>query len=198
MSEILNKHDIQIIYNIDDKMNSRLKKSRYMHSQGVSDTAVCLAMKYGESIYKAKIAGLLHDCAKNLSSDQLLSRCEQHKLNVTDVERRNPFLLHSKYGAYLAKSKYGIEDEDILNSIRWHTTGRENMSLLEKIIFISDYIEPYRNQVERLPELRKVAFEDIDKALVMILEETLAYLRSNGQEIDEQTQITYNYYCERN
>ena len=103
-------------------------------------------------------------------------------------------LLHAKVGAVYAKDKYGVEDEDILNAITYHTTGRPAMSLLEKIVFIADYIEPYRDPLLNLDEIRKIAYENLDQAIVMISENTLDYLKDIGVAIDTMTNETYEYY----
>lgn len=113
------------------------------------------------------------------------------------MERKNPFLLHAKVGAYLAREKYGIKDPDILNAIQNHTTGRKNMSLLEKIIFVADYIEPGRKHAPNLAEVRKLAFMDIDRALLMILRDTLQYLKASGGDIDPMTEETWRYYSQQ-
>lgn len=110
------------------------------------------------------------------------------------TEAKNPFLLHAKAGAYLAQHKYGIGDEDILNAVRYHTTGRPGMSTLEKIIFIADKIEPGRDHSARLPELRRLAFRDLDRTLAEILKDTLSYLDVGENEIDPMTRRTYDYY----
>ena len=94
----------------------------------------------------------------------------------------------------MAAEKYGIDDNDILNAIRYHTTGRPGMSLLEKIIFVADYIEPGRYTAKNLPLVRKMAFSDIDEALLKILYDTLVYLNSTGNTVDPMTQKTYEYY----
>lgn len=168
---------------------------RYFHTLGVAFTAASMAMRYGENVAQAQTAGLLHDCAKCLSDEKLLSICSKNHLEVTDVERRNPYLLHGKVGAYLAQKDYQIDDPDILNAITYHTTGRPGMSTLEKIIFIADYIEPGRNKALHLEEIRKLAFEDLDKTMLKILGDTLDYLESSGNgEIDPMTQETFDYY----
>ena len=168
---------------------------RYEHTLGVAYTAAALAMRYHASVKDAQTAGMLHDCAKCLSDEKRLSVCEKQHIPVTEVERRNPFLLHAKVGAYLAEKKYGVRDSDILNAIQYHTTGRKNMSLLEKIIFISDYIEPGRKQLPGLNEIRRLAFIDLDQAFLQILKDTLAYLNREKDSIDPMTQKTYDYYC---
>ncbi len=175
-------------------MKKAQDSKRYEHTLGVAYTAAALAMRYNVSIKDAQTAGMLHDCAKCLSDEKRLSVCEKQHIPVTEVERRNPFLLHAKVGAYLAEKKYGVRDSDILNAIQYHTTGRKNMSLLEKIVFISDYIEPGRKQAPNLQEIRQLAFIDIDKAMIRILEDTVAYLKEGNREVDPATEDTLNYY----
>ena len=111
-----------------------------------------------------------------------------------DVERRNPYLLHAKVGSYLAKKEYKVEDPEILSAILYHTTGHPNMTLLEKIIFTADYIEPGRKQAPNLKIIRQMAFIDLDVAVKKILEDTLDYLRSGDGEMDPMTEETYQYY----
>ncbi len=178
-----------------EQLEKKLTKKRYEHSLGVEYTAGCLAMVYGEDVEKALTAGLLHDCAKWLSGDDKIEKCEKHGLSVSDVERKNPELLHAKLGAYYARTKYGIEDEDILSSIEFHTTGRPAMSMLEKIIFVADYIEPNRRPLDEIEEIRREAFTDLDKCVVHIIKNTLSYLgTSKSDATDQMTIDTYNYY----
>jgi predicted HD superfamily hydrolase involved in NAD metabolism len=176
-------------------MEKNLDSKRYEHTLGVEYTAAALAMRYDENIKSAQIAGLLHDCAKCMSDEKRLSICEKHNISINAVERRNPFLLHAKVGSFLAMDDYGVKDPDIINAILNHTTGRPGMSTLEKIIFIADYIEPGRKQAPNLAEIRKLAFIDLDKALLRVLEDTLAYLKEGGGEMDPMTRKTYDYYC---
>ncbi len=190
------------------KTNSSLKKlrkamekvqdgDRYEHTLGVEYTAAALAMRYGGNVHAAQAAGLLHDCAKCLSDKKRLKICEKHHILISKVERENPFLLHAKAGAYLARKKYGVKNQDILNAIQNHTTGRAEMSLLEKIVFVADYIEPGRKHAPNLAEIRKMAFLDLDEALLKILEDTLSYLEISGGDIDPMTEETRKYYSER-
>lgn len=168
---------------------------RYEHTLGVEYTAAALAMRYECDILNARIAGILHDYAKCFGDEKTLSICEKYNLSVTSMEKRNPFLLHGKVGAYLTKHKYHVEDEDVFNAIHYHTTGRPGMSLLEKIIFVADYIEPGRKKAPNLGIIRKMAFEDLDAALCKILQDTLVYLKESGGEIDPATEETWKYYC---
>ena len=110
------------------------------------------------------------------------------------IEAENPYLLHGKVGAYIARKEFDILDEDILNAITWHTTGRPDMSLLEKIIFVADYIEPSRRPIPELNLIRQLAFTDINQAVIKILENTLKYLNEKGNPIDDMTQKTYDSY----
>lgn len=184
------------------KLRQKVKKvqdpKRFEHTLGVEFTAAALAMKYGASIMDAQVAGVLHDCAKCLSDKERLKLCEKHGIPVSEVERRNPFLLHAKVGAYLAETEYKVTDKpEILDAIRYHTTGREGMGLLEKIIFVADYIEPGRRHAPNLSEIRQLAFEDLDGAVLRILEDTLVHLKKTGDETDPMTERVYRYYLNR-
>ena len=121
---------------IKKKVKKSMDKQRYDHTKGVMYTAGCLAMANEYPIDKAMLAGLLHDCAKCIPGHTKIRMCEKYNLEISEIERKNPSLLHAKLGAYLAKDKYDIEDEEILMAIRSHTTGRPGMSLLEKIVYI--------------------------------------------------------------
>lgn len=167
---------------------------RYEHTLSVAYTAANLAACHEENINHALIAGLLHDCAKCLSDEKLLSICEKQHIEISQAEYKKPSLLHAKAGCFLAEKKYHVSNQDILNAIHNHTTGRPGMSLLEKIIFVADYMEPGRRQAPRLKLVRKTAFADLDQAVLMILEDTLKYLQENSSVIDQTTQETYQYY----
>lgn len=182
------------ITKIRRKMMTELDKDRYEHTLGVMYTAASLAMRYDEDIEKALIAGLLHDCAKCLSGDTKIKLCKKYHLNVSEVEKENPSLLHAKLGAFLAAKKYHIKDKDIINAIASRTTGCPHMSLLDKIIYIADYIEPGRKELPNMAEVRKLAFTDIDACLYRILKDSLEYLTGMNVPIDPMTEKTYLYY----
>lgn len=181
-----------------NKIKKTLEKSldhkRYEHTLAVAYTASALAMCHGIDVNSALLAGLLHDCAKCLSDTKKISICAKYNIEITETERKNPSLLHAKVGGLLAKYEYQIDNFDIINAITSHTTGRPAMSELEKIIFVADYIEPGRNKASNLDIIRKLAFHDLDIALLKILEDTLEYLRNSNQIIDSTTQKTYEYY----
>lgn len=181
---------------IENQLIKELKPSRFNHTKGVMYTAACMAMKYDYDINRAMLAGLLHDCTKCLSDEEQIKICHENKIEISNSELRNPYLLHQKTGAYYAKTKYEILDEEIIHAISVHTTGCTNMNLLDKIIFIADFIEPGRNKAKDLNILRQMAFTDIDKCLVMVLKSTLDYLKSTGNEIEPTTQMVYDFYCQ--
>lgn len=184
-------------YNII-KMQKKLKKyvdeMRYIHTQGVMYTAAALAMCYGIDLERTQVAGLLHDCAKCIPNAKKLKLCQEHNIPVSDIEKKSPYLLHSRLGAYIAKEKYGVEDQEILDAIACHTTGKPGMTMLEKIIFISDYIEPNRTKAPNLDRIRELAFTDIDFAVYITLRDTLLYLEQEKACLDNQTVVAYNYY----
>ena len=175
-------------------LEQELSYKRFIHTLSVAGTASSLAMCYGADLEKAETAGLLHDCAKCMDVRKMQKVCEKAGLTVSSFEADSGSLLHSKAGSVLATEKYGITDPDMINAIRYHTTGRPGMSLLEKIIFVADYIEPGRFTAKNLPLIRRLAFSDIDEALMKILYDTLVYLNSTGLVVDPMTQKTYDYY----
>jgi predicted HD superfamily hydrolase involved in NAD metabolism len=185
-------------------LKSHLTKERYAHTLGVAYTAVSMAMRYNpdtsndEFIKRAELAGLLHDCAKCMDNDKKIRTCNKYNIPYSNFEAENPYLLHGRIGAHIAMTKFDIGDQEILDAIEWHTTGRPEMSLLEKIIFIADYIEPGRKPIPELDGIRQLAFIDIDKTMVKILENTLKHLNETGASIDKMTQFTYDYYVQEN
>lgn len=178
-----------------EQLKGKLTKKRYEHSIGVSYTASAMAMVHGADVEQAAVAGLLHDCAKCYPTEEKLKRCKKHKLPINSYERKNPELLHAKLSAYYAREKYGVTDEEILSAITWHTTGKADMSVLDKIIYIADYIEPNRRALPEMDTIRREAFCDLDACLVHILKNTIAYLMDREPEsIDSITMETYQYY----
>ena len=182
------------ILKLQHTLKKELDEDRYQHTLGVMYTSASMAMRYGADVTQALLAGLLHDCAKCIPGDKKIHLCEKYGLPVSDVEYENPGLLHARLGAYLAEKKYHIHDQEIINAISSHTTGRPGMSLLEKIVYIADYIEPGRRELPNMKEVRPLAFKDIDQCLYRILEDSLVYLNSRNISVDPMTQKTYDYY----
>ena len=182
------------ILKLQHTLKKELDEDRYQHTLGVMYTSASMAMRYGADVTQALLAGLLHDCAKCIPGDKKIHLCEKYGLPVSDVEYENPGLLHARLGAYLAEKKYHIHDREIIHAISSHTTGRPGMSLLEKIVYIADYIEPGRRELPNMKEVRPLAFTNIDQCLYRILEDSLVYLNSRNISVDPMTQKTYDYY----
>ena len=185
------EYDLKLL---QKKMKEALSEDRYEHTIGVMYTAESLAMRYGVDMTKAAVAGLLHDCAKCIPNAQKIKMCKKNDIEITDMEEKNPSLLHAKLGAYLAEDVYGITDSEILNAIRWHTTGKPDMSMMDIIIYMADYIEPNRDKAPNLRAIRKLCFENIEEALYQVLEGTLEYLANCPDMIDPMTKVSYDFY----
>lgn len=179
---------------IQKKLEKKLKKSRYQHTLGVMFTAASMAMRFDVDIHKAMLAGLLHDCGKFCPPKDQIKLCGKLGLELTEIEKEIPPMIHARLGACLAEKEYGVEDEDILNAILHHTTGRPQMSMLEKIIFLADYIEPGRKMIPGLEEVRHLSFKDIDAAVCMCARNTLDYLEKTEKRINPLTEQTYLFY----
>lgn len=178
------------------KLQKELDADRYCHTLGVMFTAASLAMVWNVGLEEAQLAGLLHDCAKCIPNEKKKEMCRKNQVPVTDFELAHPFLLHARLGAYLAREKYGVEDEEILNAITWHTTGKPAMTPLEMIIYIADYIEPQRDRAPRLPQIRRLAFEDLEECMYQILSDSMEYLSGSPEDLDKRTEEAYEYYKE--
>ena len=166
-----------------DRMKKKLEKSlpekRYRHSLGVADTSRALAKRLGEDPERAYTAGLLHDCAKGMSHDQMLSYAAGCGWEPDEVTLGALQILHAPVSALLAEREYGIEDSGILDAIRYHTTGRSGMSLLERIVFTADLIEPGRD-FDGVNELRKLCGEDFDACVIACIDSSIRTVMERG------------------
>lgn len=185
------KFDLQ---KITKKLKKYLDEDRLWHTLGVMHTAAAMAMVYHEDMEKAQLAGLLHDCAKCIPSKKKIKLCNENHIPVSSFEKEHTFLLHGKVGAWIAEEKYGVKDREILEAITWHTTGKPEMSVLEKIIYIADYIEPARDKAPRLKEIRALAFQNLDRCMYEILKDSLEYLNTHPEDLDPTTEKAYDYY----
>ncbi len=176
------------------QLKSKLAPMRYEHSISVSFTCMSLAMRYGYDLEKAELAGLLHDCAKYFMEQELIAKCRKHGIELTEGELKAPAVIHAKYGAYIAQTKYGIQDQEILSAIRCHTTGKPNMGMLDKILYIADYIEPRREKAPDLPRMRYLAFQSLDRTMYEILKGTLEYLSTKNGSVDIMTHQAFAYF----
>lgn len=177
---------------IEEKLIKSIGIKRYNHSIGVMETSINLAKLYNCDLDKARIAGLLHDCAKFCDSIYLLKMVKDFDIILDDIMLSNHELIHGPLGSKIAEKVYSIKDKEILDSIYYHTTGRENMTLLDKIIYISDYIEPGRS-FPGVNEFRDLAMKDLDKCVRLSMENTLKYLMDKGKLIHLDTIRARNY-----
>ena len=180
-----------------EQMNLYLKENllekRYIHVKGVVEMAKKLAELNNVSEEKAEIAALAHDVAKNLSKDKMKEIITENNIIISPLEENNSNLWHSIIAPIVAKDKLGIEDEEILDSIRWHTTGKENMSVLAKIIYIADMIEPNRN-FNGVEEIRKITYDNLDAGVYNGLTHSIQFLLTKNLLIDENTIKARNYF----
>lgn len=178
-----------------NEMKLHLKKSRYEHVLSVEEVAADLACIYGCDEVTARIAGILHDCAKNMPEEDQIAYCKNYNIPISLEEEETPNVLHAKVGERVARVEYQIQNEDILNAIYFHTTGRPHMSLLEKIIYVADYIEPKRKPLPRMDEVREVIYSGhIDQGLLMIVDDVIQYLQDKNSYIDPVSLETQEYY----
>ena len=164
-------------------LKQNLTNPRFEHSLEVAKTALALAKKYNANLEKAYIAGLLHDCAKCFTNEKKVELCKKYKIKLDVFFKNQLDLTHSFLGYHIAKDIYNIKDEDVLNAIKYHTTGCKNMSLLEKIVYIADYIEPTRKAYDATIKARELAFLDIDKTMIFILENTIQFNKQKQNNI---------------
>lgn len=178
-----------------EKTLEHLDEHRVAHVAGCESEAVRLAMRWGEDPELAAEAGILHDITKSLSFDEQLQLCEKYGIINDNSELEAPKLLHAKTGAALARDLFGVSDT-VYAAIRWHTTGKPDMSLFEKILYLADYIEPTRD-FEGIDELRALAFTDLDGAMVLGLGMTIDEIRRSGHEPYIDTLDAYAWYKEK-
>ena len=174
---------------------SYLKHKRIPHVLGTEQEAICLAIRYGGDVEKARRAALLHDCTKRLNLDAQLKLCRTYDVEIDEMERTSAALLHSKTAAAIARYVFG-EEEEVCSAIRFHTTGKENMTLLEKILYIADYIEPSRD-FPGVAALRKQVYEDLDRGVLMGLENTITLTAQQGADLHPNTLQARNFLRER-
>lgn len=170
---------------------SYLKYKRIPHVLGTEQEAIRLAERYGADVHKARVAALLHDCTKKLDMEEQLALCQQYQIPLDDLERKALKLLHAKTGAAIARDVFGVDDE-IYGAIFWHTTGKADMTLLEKIIYLADYIEPSRD-FPGVEKLRKACYEDLDTGLLLGLEMSVEEMESMGNPVHVKTLEARDY-----
>ncbi|RDY24022.1 HD domain-containing protein [Romboutsia maritimum] len=179
--------------NIKKRLDEMLPKGRVSHSLNVANCAVRLSEIYNCDKDKAYLAGIIHDCAKYLELSEVEDYINKYEIYLDELEEDNLALSHSIIGSYIATYEFEIEDEDVINSVKYHTTGRENMSLLEKIIYIADLIEEGR-KFPQAETLRKLTYGgELDKALLTSFNNTIKFVIDNEQLIHPRTVSARNY-----
>ena len=179
------------------RIKKQLSSKRYEHSVRVAETAVKLARLHGCNEEKAEIAGLLHDyCKEYPKEEQVRIAVEQHLLSSRE-DLLMPQVLHGPVASYILKQEGLVDDESVLQAVRYHTTGHPDMDTLAKIIFIADYIEPNRKIIPGLQEIRETVFVDIDHAICLCAGNTVNYLCKNGKPVDPMSIETYQYYSDK-
>lgn len=184
-----------MIEKIKKDLLNNISKERYNHTLKV--VAICekLVINYNGDLEKTKIAAFLHDSAKFIDKEKIVRLSKEYGILDASTNLYNLELLHGPLAAQIAADKYNIIDQDILNAIRYHTTGRRSMSLLEKIVFMGDYIEPSRN-FEGIKEIRDLAFKNLDRSLLLTLDTNIKYLIDKGKTIAIDSIDARNYLIE--
>lgn len=173
-------------------LKNSLKESRYIHSVGVADTAAFLAERFGVSVEKARIAGLLHDCAREFPNEEMEHEADKRGITYGPIEKTMPLLLHGYIGALLISEKYQVNDSEISQAIYRHTVGGEKMTKLDKIIYFADMIEPSRNY-PGLEELRRLSREaSLDEMLLAGLSQSILFVTKKGHLIHPDTVLARN------
>lgn len=175
-------------------LEKKMSEKRFAHTIRVARCAHTLASDHHVDPKQAVVAALLHDCAKNYDDDKLIKLANKYEIEMNKVEKAHPDLLHSKVGAYEAGHRYQVHHADVFNAIYYHTTGRPSMGMLEKIIYIADYIEPKRKAHPALEAIRSMAHQDLNQCMAMILKSTIDYLSKGSRQIDPLTLEAYHYY----
>lgn len=171
-------------------VKEQLTEHRYQHTLGVMETAIALARRYGADEKKAETAAIFHDYAKFRPKEEMKEIIRTQGFSQ-DLLRFNAELWHAPAGTYLVEKEAGIKDREILDAIRYHTSGRPGMSLLEKIIYLADYIEPGRH-FPGVEEVREMAKKNLDKALIQSVKNTILFLMKKNQTVYPETFHTYN------
>lgn len=179
------------------KIIELIGEKRFQHSLGVMKTAKHYCEKLGADVEKGQIAGLFHDCGKFMDKKLAFDFIKEHGLEYKLEYLENYQLLHPHLGADVAKIVFNVTDEEILNAIRFHTTLRENPTLLEKIIFITDAIEPGRD-FEGVDKLRSLTEENIDKGILYSLEDTILAIINKKKYLGIETVLARNYFLKLN
>ncbi len=181
---------------IKNRLQRMLSQKRFSHSIHVMESSRMLAEKYGEDVGKAGLAGLIHDCAKDLDKSSAFALCKKYEIIVDSIMQRQPEVLHGMIGAFLARDLFEVEDGDVLDAVSNHTMGCVNMDRLSSIVFIADYIEEGRSY-EGLDKIRKAAESSLEEAIVAGIDNTIEHVLKTGRFLHPQIVLTRNWALEQ-
>jgi predicted HD superfamily hydrolase involved in NAD metabolism len=170
------------------------QERRVEHCIRVARFADRLAIRHGADARKARLSGMLHDLARLWSRERLLDEAQQRGLRIDPFEERHPIVLHARLGAELARERFGVDDEDVLDAIRLHTLGAPEMALLTEIVYLADALEPGRSYPDRAA-LERLAFENVREAVAAVLQSTIALMEARGDEVAPQTRAAFERYA---
>ena len=176
---------------IEKYLKSKLTPDRYTHVLSVRELALDLAKKYSADLRKVNFAALLHDCAKWMRTSEQYEAAANYEIQLDEVERHNPSLLHALIGVEFAVSHFDVDNPEILNAIRIHTTGSGKMTLIDKILYVADFAEPKRNRPEG-HSVRELAYQDLNKAVLEVSRRKIEHLLAKGVLIHPYTIDAYN------
>ena len=182
------------IEQMKEKLSTMLTEHRYTHSLGVMETAEKMAKTFNVDVENAIVAGLLHDCAKQIDRQVQLKMCKERNIELDEIKKSAPSLVHADLGASVARTEFGVTDDDVLSAIKYHTLGRKNMSDLEKVLFLADVIEPNRRDFEGLLELRDLCYKDLDEAMLYGLTLSIENVERKGRILHTQTLDAVEYF----
>ena len=174
-------------------LQQSLKPKRYEHSLRVYETALKMAGQYRADVEKVAVAALIHDCGRQVPKEASVAKAKELGIPVDPVEAAQPILLHAKLGVYYAVRKYGIDadNKEVLDAIRYHSTGTADMTDTAKIVFLADLIEPGRD-FEGVEEIREASFQDLDRGMLLAYDNTIRYLLEDGLLIHPDAIAGYN------
>lgn len=179
---------------IEMRLKECLSQERFEHSLGVMEKSVELAQKFGADVEKARLAGLLHDCAKCIDKEELKRLIDENNLDEDNCCAGSYKVWHAPVSAFLAQRDYGISDKEILSAIKWHTMGKLDMTLLEKIVYLADKIEERTREIEYRVPIDKVLKEtnSLDAAILKSFKMTICSLTERNLPICQTTIDVYN------
>lgn len=180
----------------EDVISQRMKAARFKHSKNVAKEAVRLAKKYGADPEKAELAGILHDATKETEAEEQMELIARAGIELSELERESPKLWHAISGSAFVQVVLGIEDREVIDAIRYHTTGRAGMTLLDKVIFIADFISADRDY-EGVDKMRKIAEKNLDDAVLEGMAFTIADLADRKLTIAPDTFAGYNEFASK-